>query len=81
MRVDIAVVIGLTISSTAFPNVAFKSPPNVWPSLADSSSVAKLSSDASGMMATKLRTKTAVGFQPRAPAMIPSGTKTRNTLT
>lgn len=71
----------LTMSSTAFPNVAFISPPSVWPSFADSSSVAKLSSAASGMMAMKLRMKVTVGFQFIAPATMPSGTKTSRTLT
>ena len=71
----------LTMSSTAFPNVAFMSPPSVWPSLAESSSVAKLNRAASGMMAMKLRMKTTVGFQWSAPAMMPMGTKTNRTLT
>lgn len=70
-----------TISSTAFPNEAFIRPPMVSPSLAASSSVAKLSSEARGTMAKKLRMKTVVGFKPKAPAMIPAGTKTRRTLT
>lgn len=71
----------LTMSSTAFPNVALHSPPNVWPNLADSSSVAKLKREASGTMAMKLRMKTAVGLHPSSPAMMPMGTKTRRTLT
>lgn len=71
----------LTISSTALPKVAFIRPPSVCPSFAESSSVAKDSSAASGIMAMKLRMKTAVGFQLSAPAMMPMGTKTRKTLT
>jgi hypothetical protein len=70
-----------TMSSTAFPKVAFIKPPNVCPNLAEISSVAKDSSAARGTMATKLRQKTATGFQPSAPAMMPMGTKTRRTLT
>lgn len=69
------------MSSTALPNVAFIKPPRVWPSLAESSSVAKLRRAARGMMAMKLRMKTIVGFQDKAPAMMPIGTKTRKTLT
>ena len=71
----------LTINSTAFPNVALSNPPKVWPTLTDSSSVAKLRSAARGMIAKKFRTKTAVGLHPRAPAIMPSGTKTRRKFT
>ena len=53
----------LTINSTAFPKVAFRRPPSVWPSLTESSSVAKLNSDAKGMMARKFRMKMTVGGQ------------------
>jgi hypothetical protein len=71
----------LTISSTAFPKVAFSSPPKVWPSFADISSVANERTAASGTIAKKLRTNTVVGFQPATPAIMPRGTKTRRTLT
>jgi hypothetical protein len=53
----------------------------VSPSFMDISSVAKDSNAASGTMAKKLSTKTAVGFHPIAPEMMPSGTKTSSTLT
>jgi hypothetical protein len=71
----------LTMSSTAFPNDAFIRPPIVSPNLAANSSVAKLSKDARGTIAKKLRMKTVVGFHPIAPAIIPTGTKTRRILT
>ena len=70
-----------TISSTAFPKVAFRRPPSVWPSFTESSSVAKLNKDARGMMAKKFRKKMTVGGQCMAPAMIPNGTKTSKTFT
>jgi hypothetical protein len=70
-----------TINSTAFPKVAFSSPPRVSPSLIDISSVAKDKTAASGIMAKKLIVKTAVGFQPRWPATIPMGTMIRRKLT
>lgn len=71
----------LTISSTAFPNVAFSNPPRVSPSLTEISSVANDRMDARGMMAKKLRVKTAVALHSSTPARIPSGTKTSNTFT
>ena len=73
--------VNLTMSSTALPNVALSSPPRVWPRGTESSSVAKLNNEASGMIAKKLRRKTAVGAQPTAPAMIPKGTNIKSTLT
>lgn len=69
------------MSSTAFPNVAFISPPSVCPSFIDISSVAKERTAANGIMAKKLRAKTVTGSHPVAPATIPSGTKTRRTFT
>lgn len=71
----------LTISSTAFPNVAFKSPPRVSPSLREISSVANERTAASGMMAKKLMVKTAVGFHPEEPATMPMGTMMSKKLT
>jgi hypothetical protein len=53
----------------------------VCPSFALSSSVAKLSRAARGMMARKLTMKTAVGFISKAPKTMPAGTKTNRTLT
>jgi hypothetical protein len=50
------------------------------PSFAESSSVAKLITAASGMMAMKLRTKTSAGLLPMAPATIPNGTKISSQL-
>ena len=69
------------MSSTAFPKVALRRPPKVWPSLVDSSSVAKLSRAASGIIAKKFSKNTAVGLHPTFPAIIPSGTKTRRMFT
>lgn len=69
-----------TINSTAFPNVAFSSPPRVSPNLRDISSVAKDKTAASGIMAKKLMVKTAVEFQPKWPATIPMGTMTSKKL-
>ena len=71
----------LTISSTALPKVALRSPPRVWPSFTESSSVAKLRSDARGIIARKFRMKTVVGFAWVAPKTMPSGTNTNRTLT
>jgi hypothetical protein len=45
------------------------------------SSVAKDRMAARGMIARKLRRKTSVGLHSDAPAMIPSGTKNKRTLT
>ena len=70
-----------TINSTAFPNVALRRPPSVCPSLADNSSVAKLRSEASGMMARKFSMKMTVGLHPTAPETMPKGTKINSTLT
>jgi hypothetical protein len=70
-----------TMSSTALPNVAFNKPPKVSPSSIEISSVAKDRIAASGMIAKKFRTKTVVGFQPVAPAIIPKGTKISRMLT
>lgn len=70
-----------TINSTALPNVAFRRPPRASPNLAEISSVANESTEARGIMARKLRMKTVTGSQPLEPATIPTGTKTRNTLT
>lgn len=69
------------MSSTAFPKVAFSKPPIVSPSFREISSVAKDRTAARGMMAKKLMMKTAVGFQPEAPATMPMGTATRRKLT
>lgn len=71
----------LTINSTALPKVAFRRPPSVSPSLTEISSVAKESMAARGIIAKKLRVKTAVALHSSAPAMRPSGTKMRRTLT
>lgn len=71
----------LTISSTAFPNVAFSSPPSVSPSLMAISSVANDRTAASGMIAKKLSAKTVVGAQLSSPAMMPNGTMTSRKLT
>jgi hypothetical protein len=71
----------LTINSTAFPNVAFNNPPIVCPNFALSSSVVKLNSAASGTIARKFSTNTALGFHPSAPPIIPSGTNTSSTFT
>jgi hypothetical protein len=71
----------LTISSTALPKVALSRPPSVSPSFTDISSVANERTAARGMMAKKLRVKTAVGFQPISPAQMPKGTTMRRTLT
>jgi hypothetical protein len=70
-----------TMSSTALPNVAFKSPPIVWPSFTEISSVANDSTAAKGTMAKKFRMKTTVGSQCVAPATIPNGTKIKRMLT
>ena len=70
-----------TMSSIALPKVALSKPPTVCPSFADSSSVAKLNNDASGMMAKKLSVKIVVGFHPAMPATMPKGTKNSSTLT
>jgi len=71
----------LTINSTAFPNVAFNSPPTVSPTMSASSSVAKLSKAARGIIAKKFMTKMAVGLHFKTPAVIPRGTKIRRTFT
>lgn len=70
-----------TINSTAFPNVAFRSPPIVSPSFSEISSVAKERTAARGMMAKKLMVKTADELQPSMPAMMPKGTIGRRKLT
>lgn len=49
----------LTISSVAFPKLALSRPPSVSPTYKASSSVAKDSMAARGMMAMKLTMKTA----------------------
>lgn len=65
----------LTMSSTAFPNVALSNPPICGPTASDSSSVANESSAARGTIARKLSTKMAPGGRSKAPAMMPTGTK------
>lgn len=52
----------------------------VSPSFKEISSVANDSTAARGIMAKKLIVKTAVGFHPEAPAMIPIGTVTSRKL-
>src|SRR5277367_856705 len=64
----------LTIISTAFPNVALIKPPRIEPTFAASCSVEKVSIEARGNMAKKLRTKTAAGLQWYSAATTPSGT-------
>jgi hypothetical protein len=49
--------------------------------LSEISSVAYERTAARGIMAKKLMVKTAVGFQPEAPATMPIGTVTRRKLT
>ncbi len=69
------------INSTALPNVTFSNAPNESPSLRATVSVAKLSSPASGMMATAFVAKMAAGGMPGIWAMaIPMGTKTSRRL-
>ncbi len=70
----------LTIISAALPEVGLRSSPNVRPRAGDSPSMEKVIKGASGMMAKKLRTKTASAGQPNVPAAIPIGTKTKSTL-
>lgn len=50
------------------------------PSFIDSSSVAKLKMEASGIMAKELKVKTIVGVASMAPATIPRGTNTSSTF-
>jgi len=64
----------LTIISTAFPNVALINPPTIEPTFAASCSVEKVSIEARGSMAKKLRTKTTVGLHLYSAARMPSGT-------
>lgn len=56
-------------------------PPIVSPNFIEISSVAKERTAARGMIAKKLIVKTAVEFQPSAPATIPMGTVTSKKLT
>ncbi|KIM84912.1 hypothetical protein PILCRDRAFT_817733 [Piloderma croceum F 1598] len=51
-----------TISSTAFPSVAFNNPASVCPTRIDNSSVANASSLARGMIARKENTKMSVSL-------------------
>lgn len=70
----------LTMSSTAFPNVAFTRPPSVSPRRPAISSVANERTAAKGIMAKKLRVNTHGAPHSSSPAMIPKGTKTRRRL-
>lgn len=65
----------LTISSTAFPKVAFRRPPSVSPRCTASSSVTNERIPARGMMARKLSENTAVGPQWSEEAAKPTGIK------
>lgn len=64
-----------------YPKLAFKRPPRVSPVRRAISSVAKDNMAASGMMAMKLTTKTAIGFMfGMAPSTMPIGAATSRTL-
>ena len=71
-----------TITSTALPNVAFNKPAieSLWMD-SPSSSVAKASNEANGIMAMKFVVKMATALMPSFSATIPSGTKSSNQLT
>lgn len=71
----------LTITSTAFPNVAFSRPAkeSLWMD-SPNSSVAKASTEANGMIPKKLKQKLTVAPQCNLSAKIPRGTKTRSQL-
>ncbi len=68
----------LTISSTAFPNVAFNRAPTVCPIYSDSCSVAELNNVARGMTAKRFNAKTLVALDPNKVARNPMGRKTRS---
>lgn len=73
-------IIKLTMSSTAFPKVAFNNAPNVWPVYSESCSVAQLRSVASGMTAKRLHTKIVIELHPKYSAKSPRGKKTNRGL-
>ena len=71
----------LTMSSTALPKVALSSPPKASPTLSEICSVANERTAARGMMAKKLRVKTAVALHPTLGATMPRGMKKSRMLT
>ena len=68
------------MSSTALPNVTFMSAPTVSPILLATLSVAWLSIPARGMIAIAFIANTVVGLTPAALTAMPTGTKTKRTL-
>lgn len=72
--------VGPTMASTALPKVAFNKPPTVWPTFNATCSVASPNKPASGMMARKEMTKSAVAPQPAKWEANESGTAMRTRL-
>lgn len=69
------------INSTALPKLTFNNAPSVSPSLCATLSVAKESIPAKGIIAMAFIAKMMVGFTFAKLHAIPTGTKTRRTLT
>lgn len=70
----------VTINSVALPKVMLSRPPRDIPTVLASSSVAKLSIEASGISAKKFVTNTVVDDHPRQPERIAKGRNMRRTL-